>query len=49
MTSPDLSIPENYETEENENENENENEANHTRMRMVQLAEAGDISKRKVY
>ena len=44
MTSPDLSIPENYETEETENiENEtaNENEANHTRMRMVQLAEAG--------
>ena len=41
MTSPDLSIPENYETED---ETANENEADHTRMRMVQLAEAGEIS-----
>ena len=52
MTSPDLSIPENYETEETENiENEtaNENEANHTRMRMVQLAEAGEISQSVKY
>ena len=52
MTNPDLSIPENYETEETENiENEtaNENEANHTRMRMVQLAEAGEISQSVKY
>ena len=50
MTSPDLSIPENYETEENENvETANENEADHTRMRMVQLAEAGEISQSPKY
>ena len=50
MTSPDLSIPENYETEENENiEAANENQADHTRMRMVQLAEAGEISQSVKY
>ena len=50
MTSPDLSIPENYETEETENiETANENEADHTRMRMVQLAEAGEISQSVKY
>ena len=55
MTSPDLSIPENYETEDREdtenieNETVNENEANHTRMRMVQLAEAGEISQSVKY
>ena len=49
MTSPDLSIPENYETEETENiENENDH-ADHTRMRMVQLAEAGEISQSVKY
>ena len=47
MTSPDLSIPENYETEEDETANENE--ADHTRMRMVQLAEAGVISQSVKY
>ena len=46
MTSPDLSIPENYETED---ETANENEADHTRMRMVQLAEAGEISQSVKY
>ena len=50
MTSPDLSIPENYETEDHENpETANENEADHTRMRMVQLAEAGEISQSVKY
>ena len=50
MTSPDLSIPENYETEDRENENENEaDHADHTRMRMVQLAEAGEISQSVKY
>ena len=50
MTSPDLSIPD-IETEDRENENEtaNENEADHTRMRMVQLAEAGEISQSVKY
>ena len=47
MTSPDLSIPENYETEEDETANENQ--ADHTRMRMVQLAEAGEISQSVKY
>ena len=49
MTSPDLSIPENYECEENiETANENDT-ADHTRMRMVQLAEAGEISQSVKY
>ena len=50
MTSPDLSIP-NIEEEniENENETANENEADHTRMRMVQLAEAREISQSVKY
>ena len=53
MTSPDLSIP-NIEEENIENENETANEdredhADHTRMRMVQLAEAGEISQSVKY
>ena len=47
MTSPDLSIPENY--DEQEDETANENQADHTRMRMVQLAEAGEISQSVKY
>ena len=46
MTSPDLSIPE---YEEEENQTANESEADHTRMRMVQLAEAGEISQSVKY
>ena len=53
MTSPDLSIPENYETEDHENETANESceadHADHTKMRMVQLAEAGEISQSVKY
>ena len=48
MTSPDLSIPENYDEQE-DSETANENEADHTRMRMVQLAEAGEISQSVKY
>ena len=50
MTSPDLSIPD-FEEEniENENETANEDHADHTRMRMVQLAEAGEISQSVKY
>ena len=47
MTSPDLSIPENY--DEQEDDTANENQADHTRMRMVQLAEAGEISQSVKY
>ena len=51
MTSPDLSIPENYECEEDETASGTcENDiADHTRMRMVQLAEAGEISQSVKY
>ena len=48
MTSPDLSIPD-IETE-NETETASEaSEADHTRMRMIQLAEAGEISQSVKY
>ena len=50
MTSPDLSIPEVYETEDREDQTASEaSEADHTRMRMVQLAEAGEISQSVKY
>ena len=46
MTSPDLvSIPD----IETENETETASEADHTRMRMIQLAEAGEISQSVKY
>ena len=46
MTSPDLSIPD---IEDREDETETASEADHTRMRMVQLAEAGEISQSVKY
>ena len=50
MTSPDLSIPEVCETEDRENQTASgTSEADHTRMRMVQLAEAGEISQSVKY
>ena len=48
MTSPDLSIPD-IETEEEDIETQTASEADHTRMRMVQLAEAGEISQSVKY
>ena len=51
MTSPDLSIPEVYEETETETETETTEavESNHTIMRMIQLAEAGEISQSVKY
>ena len=48
MTSPDLSIPDENETEE-AIAGCSVNEADHTRMRMIQLAEAGEISQSVKY
>ena len=50
MTSPDLSIPEDCEAEDREDQTASEaSEADHTKMRMVQLAEAGEISQSVKY
>ena len=55
MTSPDLSIPdlEDWEADREEDQTASEaeqaSEADHTRMRMVQLAEAGEISQSVKY
>ena len=50
MTSPDLSIPENYDEDlETANETNETETADHTRIRMIQLAEAGEISQSVKY
>ena len=48
MTSPDLSIPDLELNEETETASET-SEADHTRMRMIKLAEAGEISQSVKY
>ena len=49
MTSPDLSIPDLEDCEAEQEKTETASESDHTRMKMIQLAESGEISQSVKY